>query len=266
MATWGIKPKRRSINVNSTRRSAAFFPILLAAGAISVAPSTSAQALDLREEGPPEIEKCQTISQSGSYKLVNNLTFTGSSGACLTITASSVTIDLAGFTISGPVSGFTRGTGILASGDLRGIAVQNGSLSGFGNGIDLRSATGSLVEKLRVFNSGTSANTAGIIASGIVRNNAVFDNTGIGISATGTVSGNYATGNQTGMSIGQLVGTIPIGGSTVIDNTSTDNRLFGFFVICPSNVTDNTSVNNLDGNLVLETSRGSCNTTNNVAP
>jgi hypothetical protein len=31
-------------------------------------------------------------------------------------------------------------------------------------------------------------------------------------------------------------------------------------------VTDNTAVNNPKGNLVLETARGSCNTTNNVAP
>jgi hypothetical protein len=55
-------------------------------------------------------------------------------------------------------------------------------------------------------------------------------------------------------------------GSTVIGNTATDNRLFGFFVSCPSNVTDNTALNNPDGNLVLETAQGSCNTTNNVAP
>ena len=52
------------------------------------------------QEGPTELDKCQTISQSGSYKLVNNLTFTGPSGsACLPITVSNVTIDLAGFSI-----------------------------------------------------------------------------------------------------------------------------------------------------------------------
>ena len=51
-----------------------------------------------------------------------------------------------------------------------------------------------------------------------------------GISATGTLTGNYVTGNATGMLIGR--------GSTVIGNTATDNRLFGFSVTCPSNVTD----------------------------
>jgi hypothetical protein len=246
------------------RRRAALFPLMLAAGAIIVAPLGGAQAQDAREEGPREIEKCQTIDKPGSYKLVNNLTFTGSSGACLMITASGVTLDLAGFTISGhtSVTGATT-TAILASGDLRGIAVQNGSLSGFQTGVNLSSATGSLVEKLRVFDITRTLPATGIIASGIVRSNSVLGPLGMfpvgtGISATGTLTGNYVTGNDTGMSIGR--------GSTVIDNTATDNRLFGFFVSCPSNVTANTALNNPDGNLVLETARGSCNTTNNVAP
>jgi hypothetical protein len=56
-----------------------------------------------REEGGPfEIENCQRISRPGSYKLIKNLTFNGPSGsACLSITANFVTIDLAGFTITG---------------------------------------------------------------------------------------------------------------------------------------------------------------------
>ena len=246
-------------------RSSALFPIALAVvGAVMPAPWASAQA----QEGSIEIEKCQTIDKPGSYKLVKNLTFTGSSGACLMITASGVTLDLAGFTISGRANPpFIESTAILGSGDLRGIAVQNGSVSGFQIGIDLGSATGSLVEKLRVFNfipiTTTTTGPTGIIASGIVRSNAVFGPlttfpVATGIFATGTLTGNYVTGNAAGMSIGL--------GSTVIGNTATDNRLFGFFVTCPSNVTDNTAVNNPDGNLVPETSQGSCNITNNVAP
>ena len=249
-------------------RAAAFLSLLTFAAMI-LAPPGGAQAQDGREEGPIEIEKCQTISQPGSYKLVKNLTFTGSSGACLMITASGVTLDLAGFTISGRtnVPPTPEITAILGSGDLRGIAVQNGSVSGFQIGIDLGSATGSLVEKLRVFNiipiTSQTTQPTGIIASGIVRSNAVFGPlttfpVATGIFATGTLTGNYVTGNAQGMLIGR--------GSTVIDNTATDNQAFGFFVTCPSNVTGNTALNNSDGNLVLETARGSCNITNNVAP
>jgi len=244
---------------------ASVFTIALALGAIIFAPLTGAKAQDAREEGPFEIEKCQTIDKSGSYKLVRNLTFLGTNGACLMITASGVTLDLAGFTISGHTSGFATSTAILASGDLRGIAVQNGSLSGFQTGVNLGSATGSLVEKLRVIDITRTlpATATGIIASGIVRSNSVLgplgpNPVGTGISVTGTLTGNYVTGTATGMLIGR--------GSTVSDNTATDNRLFGFFVTCPSNVTGNTALNNSDGNLVLETARGSCNITNNVAP
>jgi hypothetical protein len=248
---------------------ASVFTIAVVLWAIIFAPVTGARAQDAREEGPFPVEKCQTIDKSGSYKLVRNLNFSGSSGACLMITASGVTLDLAGFTISGPTNApfFRESTAILGSGDLRGIAVQNGSVSGFQIGVNLGSATGSLVEKLRVFNiipiTSQTTEPTGIIASGIVRSNAVFGPlttfpVATGISATGTLTGNYVTGNATGMLIGR--------GSTVIGNTATDNRLFGFFVSCPSNVTDNTALNNPDGNLVLETARGSCNTTNNVAP
>jgi hypothetical protein len=247
------------------RTPASVFTIALALGAIIFAPVTGAKAQDAREEGPIEIEKCQTITKPGSYKLVSNLTFTGSSRACLMITASGVTLDLAGFTISSHTSGFATTTAILASGDLRGIAVQNGSLSGFQTGVNLSSATGSLAEKLRVIDITRTlpATATGIIANGIVRSNSVLgplgpNPVGTGISATGTLTGNYVTGTGAGMLIGR--------GSTVIDNTATDNRLFGFFVSCPSNVTNNTALNNPDGNLVLETARGSCNITNNVAP
>ena len=248
-------------------RAAAFLS-LLAFAAMILAPPGGAQAQGAREEGPIEIEKCQTVSQPGSYQLVKNLTFTGSSGACLMITASGVTLDLAGFTISGRTSvpPTPEITAILGSGDLRGIAVQNGSISGFWIGVDLGSATGSLVEKLRVFNFipiiTTTRGPTGIIASGIVRSNAVFGPLttfpiATGISATGTLTGNYVTGNAQGMLIGR--------GSTVIGNTATDNRQFGFLVTCPSNVTDNTSTGSTPGlNLVL--GGDGCNNTNNVAP
>jgi hypothetical protein len=81
---------------------------------------------------------------------------------------------------------------------------------------------------------------------------------GTGISATGIVTGNYVIVSRgADYEIGQ--------GSTVIGNTTVG---FGFesvgiAVSCPSNVTDNTSVNHRI-NLVLDGI--GCNNTNNVAP
>jgi len=83
------------------RRLAALLPIVLALGAIILASVAGARA-DARAEGPTGIEKCQTISNPGSYKLVSNLTATGD---CLLINADFVTVDLAGFTISGSGDG-----------------------------------------------------------------------------------------------------------------------------------------------------------------
>ena len=115
-------------------------------------------------------DKCQTISQPGSYKLVNNLTFKGPPGGiCLSITAS---FDLAGFAITNAHPddpGNPSGTaGIFAADDHgRGITVRNGSIPpGFSNGVSL-AGDSSIVEGLRVSGPGT----LGIAATGIVRGN-----------------------------------------------------------------------------------------------
>ena len=246
------------------KRQARFFLVALGFGLIMLPPWNVVQAQDAREEGPTEIEKCQTISKSGSYKLVHNLTFTGAIGVCLQITADFVTIDLAGFMISassGRVGGFGP-TAIMAAADRSSIVVRNGSISSFFEGIDLR-GDGSIVEGLRV--GGPCPCGIGISAKGIVRGNTTVGIAdiaagGIGIVATGTVTGNYATGSRdAGFEIGQ--------GSTVIGNTAIDNVFgpgpgIGISVNCPSNVTDNTAVNN-NANLVLN--GDGCNNTNNVA-
>ena len=155
------------------RKSEVFFRIVLALGTIILSPVAAVQA-DEQEEGPFKIEKCQTISQQGSYKLVNNLTFSPTTsggaigGTCLTITASFVTIDLAGFTITGPGPAFVfppnGPTGIVAGNDRTGIAVRDGTISGFFRDVDLGS-DGSIVEGLRVF-GGTAPATSGYAPRG----------------------------------------------------------------------------------------------------
>jgi hypothetical protein len=242
-------------------KPAVFRPILLALGAMILVPAGGAQAQNAREEeGPMEIEKCQTISQPGSYRLVKNLTFSGPvGGSCLSITIGNVTIDLAGFTISGPFGfGPSPGSAGIAAGDNNnGIAVRNGSISGFNAGVDLR-GNGSIVEGLRILNSFS----VGIAAVGIVKGNTVLadgvDGVGTGISATGIITGNYVSARAVDFGIGP--------GSTVISNIAVANPgapPFGIIVECPSNVTDNTSVNHAV-NLLLE--GDGCNNTNNVAP
>jgi hypothetical protein len=243
------------------KRAGTFFPIALA---LVIAFVSSALGQDAREDGPRQIEKCQTISKPGSYKLVKNLTGP-TEGDCLVITADEITIDLAGFTISASGIGATRA--IVAkppSTPLLGLAVRNGSISGFNSGVVLRDsnfpsrcidnfpglAIASIVEGLRVVTRG--AGGTGINADGIVRGNTV---TGypVGIDGQGTVTGNYAVMNDSG------VGIVACTGSTVIGNTVLLGEL-GISVFCPSNVTNNTVI---AGTPLLFQGEG-CSNTNNV--
>lgn len=243
------------------RRSAIVFSIVLAIGALILGPWAGAQAQDGRERGTIEIEKCQTISKPGSYELTNNLAVANSD--CPVITADLVTIDLAGFSITETHrSSFCGETAIAAGEDRRGITVRNGSISGFGTGVDL-GGEGSVVEGLRLFGD---PGLLGIAAKGVVKGNIVDGfgcvlESGNGIVATGIVTGNYVAGNQRGIFIGE--------GSTVIGNTVTNNPHGGIIVSCPSNVTNNTAVNNgrlgLPGGNIVFGGEG-CTDTNNVAP
>jgi hypothetical protein len=134
---------------------------------------------------PTEITACGTITEQGSYVVAANL-FT--LGNCLMITTSFVTIDLAGFNVTG-----ARGVGI--SGDaLIGIAVRNGTITGdIGPGVDLFGAEGSIVEGLRIT---VERGSTGIRAKGIVRGNTVIGSTvlnlpgEVGIDASGVITNN----------------------------------------------------------------------------
>jgi hypothetical protein len=224
------------------KRLGVLLPMALALGATILAPGADAQ--------PTAITTCQTISHPGSYEVVNNLFNPNFGTTCLVITTGDVTVNLAGFSITADPR---RGVGIRAvapsSGKLQGIAVRNGSST-----VDLSSADLSIVEGVRADCNFPFPIGTGITASGIVKGNTV-GTCYTGIAGTGTVTGNYAANNVTGIQIGQ--------GSTVIGNTATNNTGFGIVADCPSNLTDNTAVNNAH-NLVLN--GNGCNNTNNVAP
>jgi hypothetical protein len=244
------------------RQPALLLPIALALGAAILVPGRGVQA------APIAITTCQTISQAGSYVLANQIEVLGS--PCLTITASLVTIDLAGFVVTARSS-----PGIIARsslGPIGGITVRNGKiflLFEGGTALDLAAADGSVVEGLHALGGG-------IVAKGIVRGNTVSTHFGSGISASGIVTDNYVSGNVGGVGIeasGTVRGNTVIGvqgfpgivvgaGSTVIGNTATGNTI-GIQADCPSNLTDNTAVNN-GTNLVLN--GDGCHNEDNVAP
>src|SRR6185437_5763049 len=84
----------------------------------------------------PLILNCQTITQPGSYVVARNLSSTGD---FIVVASSFVTLDLAGFTISG--NGSASSVGIheapgTAFPGLRGVVIRNGNVTNFGVGIE----------------------------------------------------------------------------------------------------------------------------------
>jgi parallel beta-helix repeat protein len=244
-------------------RTAAVFVTMLALGA--TAATAGARA---REQGPIDIKDCQTIDQSGSYRLVNNLNATSD---CLRITAQGVTIDLAGFAIVGNGTGAAIASPRTRPGTIpeARTVVRNGDISHFDEAVYVNGT----VEGLRV----TFSRKGLVVPVGIVRGNIVQFNSSVGISvADGPVTGNFVVGNGTGISVqeaavitgnevsGNEIGVDVTGsGSVLIDNVVDGNSKIGLRVACPSNVTNNTLVGN-GTNLVLNGT--TCRDENNVAP
>jgi parallel beta-helix repeat protein len=250
------------------RRSAGFVPIVLALAAIILVSAARARGQNPRERGPIEIERCQTIDQPGSYKLVNNLL---ASGDCLEIRAQGVTIDLGGFAITGDGTGTAIKGKKAQAGNVpqARTVVRNGDVSNFALATNLSGT----VEGLRVTFNGkgifvpvgiVTGNTvqfngsAGIeVADGIVTDNLVVANdTGIIVEEAGVITRNEVSGNKIGI---DLTGT----GNTLIGNVVDGNSEIGLRVGCPSNLTQNTAVGN-GTNLVLKGT--GCRNDDNVAP
>jgi hypothetical protein len=141
------------------------------------------------------------ITQPGSYKLSGNLVVPANLDG-IDINVSNVTIDLNGFTISGTVTcsaigiisisctNVTTVKGIFAAAD--NIIVRNGSLVGFGWGMQL-SGKNNLVEEIIASGNGyTGLN----VSFGVVRRNIASQNGYNGITAfSSTVTDNIAALN-----------------------------------------------------------------------
>jgi len=222
-----------------------------------------------------------TISQPGSYRLTGNLTVPDINTTAIEITTSSVTIDLNGFSIIGPVvcSRETNtcpvpGSGVgIRGGDpisTRGIRVTNGTVRGMGNiGIQLVGDGGSVERVTAEGNaalgiavqgaivSSTASRNGGIGLIGlIIRDSSALQNAtdGIVIDAGGVASGNVSSFNGGTGIFAQY--------ATVTGNTLFLNRGAAISGYCPSVISGNNIVSLDAPNFDLK--QAGCVMTNNA--
>lgn len=92
-------------------------------------PPAGAPAATTKVEARTAIESTPyTISTSGSYYLTKNLTHTNLLADGISITADNVTLDLNGFTLTGPDSGSPNG---IAATNKKNIVIKNGTVEKF---------------------------------------------------------------------------------------------------------------------------------------
>jgi hypothetical protein len=200
-------------------------PVLLAAGSLALLSGISSadegvvlidQAIVTASGGFP-----YKITEPGSYRLSGNLVVKVANTTAIDIETSNVTLDLNGFSITGPGSSL----GLYGVADLNAdtaIALRNGTITGFSYGIQLTGSggpkdavTGAIIENLTVLNNGV----------------------GISTGFSSLVRGNVVTGNTSG-------GIFTRALSTIAGNTVTNDGDFGIATNCPTNLVGNIAVGN----------------------
>jgi len=218
------------------------------------------------------------ICQAGSYRLSGHLSVPDAGTNGIDITADNVTLDLNGFTLSGPVTctpfsiplhctATGKGIGIMSSGSRKNITVRNGTVRGMGSsGIQLGATVGGLVEDMHVESSGGSMGAGIVLDIGTVTRCTVTANAGSGIvaSSDSTISFNSVTSNgANGVDGGGLVSNNDISengqdgihnAGLVLHNSIHANN--GFGINGASGFLGNSILSNHGGTFTFATSMG----------
>jgi hypothetical protein len=222
----------------------------------SAPPAGTMKPLDQVEPRTPITSVPYTISVSGSYYLTKNLT---STGTAISVNASDVTIDLCGFTLTGPGIGPHRGVVIGSS--LNNIEVRNGTIKNFGYSGSIYSGTGL---NYRVISVQCLSNThSAIVLSGnacLVKDCVVYgsaagystDTYGIWVPSNSIVTGNIVYSNGLSTANGNFYSIRAGTGSIVTSNTVSGNgvghwgvgNVYGIWADTSSKVADNTVTDN----------------------
>ena len=208
-----------------------------------------ALAYDGRTELSSADEVPIVLSQPGSYVLTSNLSVTMVDIQAIIVICNDVTIDLNGFTISGPNSTENLyGCGIFAVGR-ETVTIQNGRIWGFAIGINLSRdyenniGSGHLIDHIQTPNNDTGI----IVSGGIVSNCTSNNNRSYGFRiADGVIENCVANHNGTrgidsdnssvrySITNNNGVDGVSAVSSTLIGCTSNSNQVKGFDILFSS--------------------------------
>lgn len=225
-----------------------------------------------------------TISQPGSYRLTGNLEVPDAAATAIQITADDVTLDLNGFSISGPntcTPNPTRctysggGIGVMAVGppgvaSPSNVRVMNGVVRGMGSHGIRMMGEGTVVEKVHSVSNGGPGIVVG--EGSVIDSVAKLNQSGsaiVGLIVRGCVSANNAFGifiRPGGVAIGNVAiangaGGISLSNATATGNTALNNGSYGIDASCPGAVIGNTAYGNQAGNI---RTNGACTLADNA--
>lgn len=117
--------------------------VLLAVVLLGVV-TAGAAAVQSTDGAPTAVSECTTISESGTYVMEGNTTYTGTVGstACITIVADDVVLDGQGATFDG--RGISNVTGIRVAG-AENVTVRNIHVQDWHRGVDVVDGSGTRV-------------------------------------------------------------------------------------------------------------------------
>jgi hypothetical protein len=215
--------------------------------ALALAGTAHAQTLIGGGKNPPTFPI--VISQPGSYKLAGNLVVPAGVSAIL-IPSSDVTLDLNGFTVSGPVvcsytSSLTCNMtaapigGIVADGS--NVVVRNGTVRGFqGNGLVIRQ--NSVAEDLVLVGNANRAVRA--------EKGSTFRNVRAVMNANGGIEGDGVRVEAAQAFRNGVFGISVFGGALVLSSLATENAGVGLGLNTGSAVHQSVFYGNLGGSMV----------------
>jgi parallel beta-helix repeat protein len=179
------------------------------------------------------------ITASGTYYLTGNLQFSGS-GPAISVDAPDVTLDLSGFTLSGPVPAVAGDDGVLTTAAGTNLRLSNGSIKGFNIGVNAPARDAQVVG-VRV-----SGCVQGIYAAPVLISEcSAFENAGVGITTLVSqyVIPGYGAVNSGGVVVercsatangeaGFLIGE----GTLLVDSSASVNKRYGVYSTGPCRI------------------------------